>query len=318
MLQITQPGFYPAMLIDDYFADPCPMPSLTQSIAKLLINRSPLHAWAAHPRLAVPVEDEGTDEPKKFDVANIAHKLLLGRGSEIAVIGADDWRTKAAKEARESALARGRLPCLAKQYERATTLVDQARDQLSAAGLGDAFSPKAGDGEMVIAWRDEAGFWHRAMIDWLSHDRRLVLDYKTTLASAAPRDIPAKMAGDGWCIQAAQHEAGLNVLDPENAGRRRHIFVCHEIVEPYALSIVEIPEAPLTIGRKQLTVASELWRRCLSSGEWPGYPSGVIRPEYPGWRESEWLARETDEFAELLAPPPSRGSSAMLTDLSGG
>ncbi len=34
-----------------YFADPAAQPSLTQSIAKILIEKSPLHAWHEHPRL---------------------------------------------------------------------------------------------------------------------------------------------------------------------------------------------------------------------------------------------------------------------------
>lgn len=315
MLRITTPGFYPAMSADDYHADPCPEPSLTQSIAKVLISKSPLHAWTAHPRLNPAFV---RDEPTKFDVANVAHRLLLGRGGEIAVIEADDWRKKAAQEARDAALSCGRLPCLPEQYGRAAEMVYKAREQLSAAGLGEAFSREAGDGEMVIAWQDDDGFWQRAMIDWCSSDRRLVLDYKTTIASAAPHAIPIKMATDGWCIQAAQHEAGLDALDPDGAGRRRHIFVCQEAAEPYALSIVEIPEGPLTIGRKQLAVGRAFWRQCLTSGEWPGYPSGVIRPEYPGYRESEWLNREMDEFSALLAAPIARRTSPMLTDLAGG
>ncbi|CAL8981834.1 hypothetical protein RHODOP_04774 [Rhodoplanes sp. P11] len=317
MSRITTPGFYPHMSAGDYHADPCPEPSLTQSIAKLLLERSPLHAWHVHPRLNPAFAPE---EPTRFDVAHVAHTLLLGRGKDVAVIDAADWRTKAAKEERDDALARGRLPILAEQYERARLLVDRARDQLSAAGLGEAFSPDAGDGEMVIAWQDGDGLWRRAMIDWLSHDRRLVLDYKTTLASAAPHAIPTKMAADGWCIQAAQHEAGLDILDPETAGRRRHIFVCQEATEPYALSIVEIPEAAMTIGRRQLAMARDIWSACSRAGIWPGYPRGVIRPAYPEWAESRWIDREIDEFADVVAPlrAPIARPAPMLTDLAGG
>ena len=38
----------------EYHADPCPAPSLSRSIAKLLVERSPAHAYAAHPRLGGP------------------------------------------------------------------------------------------------------------------------------------------------------------------------------------------------------------------------------------------------------------------------
>lgn len=38
----------------EYHADPAPEPSLSATLAKLLISRSPRHAWMASPRLNVP------------------------------------------------------------------------------------------------------------------------------------------------------------------------------------------------------------------------------------------------------------------------
>src|ERR1035438_10073976 len=43
----ADPGIYKGMLSDDYFADPTPEPSLSQSVAKILIEQSPLHARQA-------------------------------------------------------------------------------------------------------------------------------------------------------------------------------------------------------------------------------------------------------------------------------
>src|SRR4051812_46738879 len=100
MFKITAPGIYLDVAANDYHADPCPAPSLTQSVAKILLAKSPLHAWHAHPRLN---PDYQHNDDTKFDVGNIAHKMLLGRGKQIEVLEFDDWRTKAAKEAREKA-----------------------------------------------------------------------------------------------------------------------------------------------------------------------------------------------------------------------
>jgi hypothetical protein len=88
--------------------------------------------------------------------------------------------------------------------------------------MSDAF--REGDGEVVIAWRLGAE-WARSMIDWLSPDRRTVYDFKTTAESTAPHKLGAKMADDGWHLQAAFHAIGLDHLEPDNAGRQRHIFV---------------------------------------------------------------------------------------------
>jgi hypothetical protein len=47
------------------------------------------------------------------------------------------------------------------------------------------------------------------MIDWLSDDRLIFADYKTTDESAAPAALARKMVNDGWHIQAAMGERGL-------------------------------------------------------------------------------------------------------------
>lgn len=309
MFTIDNPGIYFDVPVDDYFRDCCPDPSLTQSVAKILLDRSPLHAWHAHSRLNPAFV---RDEPTKFDIGNVAHALLISRGKNIAVVDAEDWRTKAAKEAREAAAKEGKLGVLRHHYERAAIMATRAHEQLAAAGIQNAF--RVGNGEVVIAWKIGEE-WARSMIDWLSPDRRTVWDYKTTAASAAPHKLGAKMADDGWPLQAAFHANGLDTLDPENAGRRRHIFVCQETEEPFALTIAEMSESAMTMGRKQLQAAAGVWARCMAAGKWPGYPSAPVRPEYPGWAESRWLDRELTEFADV---PVIVNPSTMLTDLSGG
>src|SRR4051794_11565577 len=101
-MTVREQGIHLDVPPSEYFADPCSQPSLTQSIAKLLIDRSPLHAWYSHPKLN---PDFKPDDSTKFDVGNIAHKLLLGRGKDIEVLEFSDWRTKNAQLARDIAAA---------------------------------------------------------------------------------------------------------------------------------------------------------------------------------------------------------------------
>jgi hypothetical protein len=295
MTKIIKPGIYREFDGEAYFADPCPAPSLTQSVAKILIESSPLHAKMAHPRLAPPVE--GEEDAEKYDkakaIGNAAHKLMLGRGKMIAVAEFDDWRKKEAKEFREDAILHGREPILAKHYETAERMVLAARGQLAQIeGCERAF--RDGDAEVVIA-NCEDGLWLRSMIDWITPDLREVVDFKTSGMSASPYSTGRLMASAGWHVQAAMHERILDAIDPQNAGRRRFLYVCQENEAPFALTVNEIGEAALTIGRKMVDYAVEVWRECLATGEWPAYPLRIIRPELPGFHETNWLAREIAE-----------------------
>lgn len=290
--QITEPGVYLDMAAADYFADPCPAPSLTQSVAKILLDRSPLHAYGAHPRLGGEA-DRAEDYVSAQAIGNAAHKLFLGRGKEIVVIEAPDFRTKEARATRDAVSAEGKVPILAKHYGRAQTMVKRAHEQLEAFGLAHP----VGDTEAVIAW-EEDGIWLRSMIDLLSPDRRLVIDYKTSGMSCAPHGIGRMMNDAGWDVQAAMHERGLFAVDPEGAGRRRHLFIAQENEEPYALTVVQISEAVMTMGRKKIAVAMDIWRRCIESDRWPGYPPEIVMPELPSWAETAWLDREEVEFTD--------------------
>jgi hypothetical protein len=98
-MKIDRPGIYPGISDADYRADPCPVPSLTQSLCKVILAGSPKHAWTESPRLNPNFEP---DDDAKFDVGNASHRLVLGRGKDFEIVDAADWRTKAAQEARET------------------------------------------------------------------------------------------------------------------------------------------------------------------------------------------------------------------------
>lgn len=286
---MIEPGIHLNMTAAEYFKDPAPCPSLTQSIAKILLDRSPRHAWHAHPRLGA--KERVVEEPyvSAQAIGNAAHKLFLGRGKEVVIIEANDFRTNAAKETRDAVTAEGKIPILAKHHGRAVAMVKAAKEHLAPLGLAE-FS---GEAEVVIAW-EEKGVWMRSMIDKLSTSRTLVVDLKTSGMSCAPHGIGRMMEAAGWDVQAAMHERGLNVLDPDSAGRRRHLFIAQENELPYALTIAEMSEAVLTMGRKKIEMAATIWRHCIENDVWPGYPADIITPSYPGWAETQWLDREIE------------------------
>jgi hypothetical protein len=297
---MIEQNIYRAMDSATYFADPCPEPSLSQSIAKILIERSPRHAMLEHPRLCPATTDD--DEAEKYvkaqAIGNAAHKIILGRGKEIDVLDYNDFRTKEAKLARDLCEKAGRVPILEKHMTGAEQMVAAALSQLKRHEAKDALT--AGSGEVALIWQED-GLWFRSLVDWLSFDCRTVDDYKSGGVSVAPHVIGMRMVDQGWDIQAAMIERGLDVLDPKNAGRRRFRFIAQENKPPYALTVCQLSESVMTMGRKKLQAAVNIWRQCIESNDWPAYINRVITPEYPGWQETRWLEREVNEFAEPRA-----------------
>jgi len=288
---ILQPGIHFGVATADYFADPAPTPSLTQSIAKILLDESPAHARLAHPRLAPPVSEDD-DETEKYVAAqaigNAAHKLLIGRGKELALADFENWRKKEAQQFKESANLAGLTPILSAHYDRAQQMAKTARVQLDAIGWTDAFA--WGEGETVLIAKD-GDTYLRTMVDWYV-DPTLCYDLKTSGGSLAPHLIGRKAEADGWHIQAAMQERILDILEPESAGRHRWRCVAQENWEPWALVAVELDERWLTMGRKALAMAVGIWRQCMASGQWPAYPAFPITPEFPSYKEAAWLGRE--------------------------
>lgn len=291
---IDKPGIFFDVPDAEYRDDPCPAPSATQSILKVLLDQSPAHARLEHSRLCPPIDQE--DAPaEKYDhdkaIGNVAHALMIGRGKDVAVGDFNNFLTKDAKAFRDDPGNAGKIVILAKHMRRATAMVNAARASLDLIGWEGAF--KDGNGEVVIAWQED-GVWFRSLIDWKANAAPICYDLKTSGMSIAPHGLGVLIEKAGWHVQAACHERGLDILEPADAGRRQFRFLAQENYPPYAVVPVELNEHWLTLGRKKLQMAIDIWRHCIETDTWPAYPLLPTTPEYPGYKETQWLAREIE------------------------
>lgn len=284
-----KPGIYD-IAAGDYHADPSDPPSLSASIAKLLCNASPLHAWTCHPKLN-PDYRRVADE--KFDLGTVVHQVFLEGQAAVELIDADDYRTNAAKEARDAARAEGKVPLLAKQWdpvlEMVTALRERVRDHQADPPLF-----RDGKPEVTLVWEEAGGVVCRSRLDWLRDDRLAVDDLKCTSRSANPRSWSRTIFGLGYDIQAEFYCRGVHQL----TGERPEFRLCVvETSPPYAVSVLSLAPDTQTLARKKVDYALELWAKCLYRDEWPGYEPRVAYAELPAWEEAQWLEQELESVA---------------------
>ncbi len=266
-----------------YHADPCPEPSLSSSIAKMLCLSSPLHAWYEHPRLSpAPIEDDC----EAFDIGTAAHALLLEQRDQVVIIDAADWRTKDAKALRDQARAAGAIPLLKKKYADVQAMAIAARAQLAAQTDGGAEMFANGAPEQTLIWK-EGDVWCRARVDWLRAGA--IDDYKSTSAAANPETWSRTLFSSGFDIQCAWYLRGLKAITGVDAVFR---FAVQETYPPYALSVIGLGPDALLLAEKKCLYALEVWRASLAANKWDGYPRRTCWASLPMAHEAWWLEKE--------------------------
>lgn len=274
---ITEPGIYFDMRCEDYFADPCPTPSLSNSGIGILLRQSPAHFAAQHPRL--------TDSPDACQATaamhrgSVVHRLALGAGKDYEIIDFDDYRKNDAKAQRAEAEANGLVPILRAKFDEAEAQAKVVRHHLDELLLGEAFIPEA-----VIAWQIETPHgpvWCRGMMDAWCPTLNLIVDLKsTTDASAAT--LTRRMAAGGYDTQAAWYPRGLGqILDMP--GRIRFATLFCETDAPHCSQAVELDEAWRSSAWDLCEEAIEIFARCSKAGKWPGYPRTTQLLSPPDW-----------------------------------
>ncbi|MFH1077519.1 MAG: PD-(D/E)XK nuclease-like domain-containing protein [Pseudomonadota bacterium] len=290
---IKLPGSY-KISNEAYHQDPCAKPSLSRDVIKNLLFKSPAHAHHDHPRLNPDFEPE--EEETKFDIGSASHPLLLEGNDIIEVIDAPDWRTKVAKEARAEARLKGKVPLLPPQYASVNSMVSVARIALTMSELQIANLQEEGDSELSYFWQ-EGGAWLKVRPDWISTDRQIILDYKTT-TSANPNEFVRKVISMGYDIQEALYCRGVKAVEGITS---KFIFMVQEIEPPYLCSFIALSPEFQDMGRKKVNQGIALWNQCMATGAWPGYPSRVMYLDMPAWaamwiNNATFIGNEEDEI----------------------
>lgn len=320
-IRIPEPGVYD-IPSDTYHADPCAAPSLTASIAKILDDRSPLHAWTAHPRLN---RDAKPVRRSEFDLGSAAHAVILKSGDELVIIDPADypakngnipagWTNDAIRSARDAAYDAGKIPILPSQHD---TIMDMVTAVMLATGANEELDgwDLAGRAEQTLVWR-EGDVWCRSRLDWMPDTPSgIYLDLKTTETSVNPETVGRYAMSMQWDVQEAFYRRGLMALGICTKPRFR--FVAVESTRPHAVAIVGLPPEVAAMADAKVEHAIRTWRECMQSGHWQGYTNRTVWIDPPPWANMRHQERWAAQSGGSVSPESLRAGDAFQSPLRG-
>lgn len=279
---INEPGIY-KISAEEYHADPCEKPSLSRSTIKQILADCPARVWWNNPRLNPAFVDD--DGGGKFDVGEAAHSLFLEGVDKICIVDEKDWKKKSAQEERGLARLQGVVPLLPHQTENVLAMVAAAHKALAT---WEEFSIKnlhtQGESELSYIW-EEKGTWCRVRPDWISKNRKLIIDYKTTGMSANPAEWARQVVNMGYDIQHSFYRRGVKAIEGEAPQFR---FMVQEVKAPYLCSFIGLPPEFAAMGKEKTEYGIYLWNQCLATGIWEGYPTKTCFLDPPAYALSNW------------------------------
>ena len=256
---------FPHMSDAEYFA----AEGLSHSDTKLLARSPAYYRY---------VKTTGDREMKsEYDFGHAVHELLLGKGGGIEVIDANDWRTKAAKEARDEARAAGRAPMLQHEYDKAKACADGVRLHPFARMILDGMD----HAELARFW-DDGDVRRKAKIDAVIG--RCGVDVKTT--DNADTEAFGRSAGKyGYATQNSWYEDALTAcLGIDDPG---FLFLVVEKNPPYLVNVIQLDRYDVELGAKRNRQMIDLYRQCRDADTWPAYGDGINQAQLPRWAELE-------------------------------
>lgn len=288
---ITAPGFYPDITPEQYFAEPCPAPALTNSGIQLLLPRGAAPAKFAHRHPAIGAPAEEMKETAATYLGKLVHRLALGKGRDYAVSPHERYQSNEAKAWKAEVEKSGRIPVKKAQMDDAAEMAAAIRSSIEARCGGHPYQT-----EVVIAWQEEMNngpVWCRAMLDVWCPDLLLGFDVKT--CDDASDDSLQRKFANGYATQDSWYRRGIEKLTGE-PGRARFRFLFVESEAPFLSRTATATEGFRHAAKLECNRALAIFADCLSRNEWPGYEETTVNP--PSWLINRWDASAFLEAAE--------------------
>lgn len=242
-----------------YHADPL---SLSSSSAKTLIYEGPdaLHEKASQP----------SQHSDNFDFGSVVHALVLGAG-EYAVIEADSYRSKAAREMRDELRAQGVAPILRTRLAVAQEMARSVFRHKEAASLLAQGHPE------VSMWAMDpmTGVLMRGRVDWWDG---AVVDLKTTSGDVTRTGWVHTVWSFKYAFQFAYYNRILELNDIEP--QCPHWIVVSKR-DPYEAGVFTPSNELMRRAEHDVDRALWLYAHCQETDTWPPLRDAFGLPGVP-------------------------------------
>ncbi len=256
--------------------------ALSSTSSRLLSNRTPAHFQYQR--------EHGQQHRTAFDLGSAFHLDVLGKGADLVVIDADDYRSKTAREERDAAREAGKTPLLRDQAEQVERMAAAVRAHPVA---GKLFARTDCRPEVTFVGRDpETGVLCKARTDWLlpvvdGQPIRFV-DLKSG-EDASPAGMAKSMTNFSYGQQFDFYGDVIRwALElPDDYPVIGTLVFC-EKEPPHLVGIGQPDEETLAWAHEDNRRARHTYARCTETGQWPGHDDAVVPLSLPGWRKHQY------------------------------
>jgi len=222
-----------------------------------------------------------TEETPAMKFGSLAHCVLLEPNrlsEEYAVAPKVDRRTKAGKAEYAEFLAHseGKVVVSEDDMFKANHMANAVRNNELANSL---MEQNGVNEKSIYSICKETNIMKRGRLDRICEDANMIIDYKTTTDGSA-KGFQSSIFKFNYHKQAAYY---IDLAREQGLDINRFVFVVCEKEAPYAVSVFELDEECIELGRAQYQKDLRKLDECINTDEWPSYSTDVIKVTLPSW-----------------------------------
>ena len=215
---------------------------------------------------------------KAMETGTLIHAVILEPEKPldalVAVSPYTDFRTKEAREWRDTQRAEGKIIATDSEVDAAESCAEVFREEYA-----QQFQVCSKTQTEVAVFGKIGATEVKGMIDLVPDGLDCLLDLKTTAAIESLESLQRTIVNRGYHWQAALYLDLWNAASGEN--RTRFVFCFIETEHPFETAWVELSENLIDIGRAGYMNAIAKWQQCVATDTWPKAVEGIAMIETP-------------------------------------